>query len=247
MARSAHINLPDKALLSIKSTTYQHPPLHTPHPTHHPNQHVLDCLRTVLNISPRNRRRLTRQQPFSFGGPVHDVNTNPSDPTSQPSALNYNLTNPPQPEQPQTPGRGFRPPKAPAKQAERARLTPQTPNQRTEQMPRHTDEYVAKEPLIQLDIGVRVSEGWMTIDAIRDWWRLDVYKARTYHLVLGKVGRKIVGAYRPKPGSWTQREDGRWGFEPIIAADVWNDYVGKSVPDEYYGSRNPVRYIPPNR
>ena len=113
-------------------------------------------------------------------------------------------------------------------------------------MPQQTTEYVPKEPLIQLDIGDHVSYGSTPIEAIRGWWVLNGPKASAYHLVLGKSGREIVGAYRPKSGSWEQRQDRRWGFEPIAADDVWDDYVGKSVPDEYYGSQNPVRYVAPH-
>ena len=113
-------------------------------------------------------------------------------------------------------------------------------------MPQQTAEYVPKEPLIQFDIGDRVSSGWTPIQAIRGWWVLNGSKASAYHLVLGKSGREIVGAYRPRAGSWEQREDRRWGFEPIPAEDVWDDYVGKRVPDEYYRGQNPVRYVPPH-
>ena len=108
------------------------------------------------------------------------------------------------------------------------------------------NDYVPTEPLIQLDIGDRVSSGCKPIDAIRGWWVLNGSKASAYDLVLGKSGREIVGAYRPKTGSWTRRKDRRWGVDPIPAEDVWDDYVGKAVPDEYYGSQNPVRYVAPH-
>ena len=40
--------------------------------------------------------------------------------------------------------------------------------------------------------------------------------------------------------------EGRWGFTPVRADDVWDDYVGKSIPDQYYVGSNPVRYVPPH-
>ena len=106
-------------------------------------------------------------------------------------------------------------------------------------------EYVAKEPLIQFDVGRAVADGMSPPDAVRGWWSLNGSRASKYHLVLGKSGREIVGAYRPVSDSW-RKVEGRWGFTAVRAEDVWDDYVGKSVPDEHYGGQNPVRYVPPH-
>ncbi len=111
-------------------------------------------------------------------------------------------------------------------------------------MTNQPNEYIPREPLIQLDIGKTVAEGSLPTLAIRGWWVLDGSKASKYHLVLGKCGREIVGAYRPLSNSW-RREGRRWGFIPVRADDVWDDYVGKTVPEEYYGGQNPVRYVLP--
>ena len=108
-----------------------------------------------------------------------------------------------------------------------------------------SEEYVAKEPLIQLEIGKALETGKPPVEAIRGSWVLDGIKASRYHLVLAIRGREIVAAFRPVANSW-KRHDRRWDFTPVRAVDVWNDYVGKSVPDEYFGSQNPVRYVPPH-
>ena len=55
----------------------------------------------------------------------------------------------------------------------------------------------------------------------------------------------MVCAFRPKADSWVE-EEGKWGFTPVRADDVWDDYVGKSIPDQYYVGSNPVRYVPPH-
>ena len=107
------------------------------------------------------------------------------------------------------------------------------------------DEYVAKEPLIQFEIGKAMETGKPPIEAIHGWWSLSGSRASRYHLVLGKSGREIVGAFRPVSNSWREVE-GKWGFTPVRAEDVWDEYVGKAVPDEYIGGQNPVRYVPPH-
>ena len=104
-------------------------------------------------------------------------------------------------------------------------------------------EFVAKEPLILFEIGKALSEGRVLPEAVEGWWVLNPNRAENYRLVLGKASGEVVCAYRPLPGSWHQRDDGRWGFTSIRADDVWDDYVGKAVPDRYRGGQNPVRYI----
>ncbi len=106
------------------------------------------------------------------------------------------------------------------------------------------NDYVPKEPLLQLDVGRAMEADKPPESAIGGMWSLNGIRASKYHLVLAKFGRKIVGAFRPLSGSWYE-EKGRWGFTPIRAEDVWHDYVGKTVPDDYYGGQNPVRYVSP--
>lgn len=99
------------------------------------------------------------------------------------------------------------------------------------------EEFVAKEPLILFEIGGALSEGRVLPEAVQGWWKNIVpSNAEQRPLVLGKSSGKIVCAYRQIPGSWHQRNDGRWGFDSVRADDVWEDYVGKAVPRRY---RNP--------
>ena len=35
----------------------------------------------------------------------------------------------------------------------------------------------------------------------------------------------------------------RFGFEGDRADDVWDNYVGKRVPERFLGSQNPLRYL----
>ena len=101
----------------------------------------------------------------------------------------------------------------------------------------------AKEPLILFHVDRAIAEGRDNKNAVEGWWRIDPERAKRYHLVLAKKSNVIIGAYRPKPESWCQREDGRWGFKSECAIDVWEDYVGKVVPEQYR-RQNPVRYLP---
>ena len=106
------------------------------------------------------------------------------------------------------------------------------------------NRFEVNEPLILFRVGKALAEGRSEQDAVRGWWKIDATKASQYHLVLGKSSNRIVGAFRPIPGSWHRRIDGRWGFECVPAEDVWDDYVGKVVPDGYR-NRAPFQYLAP--
>ncbi len=106
------------------------------------------------------------------------------------------------------------------------------------------DEFEIKEPLIMFHVDKAIAEGRDKKNAVEGWWRVNPIKASRYDLVLAKNSNVIIGAYRPIPGSWCQREDGRWGFDSEPADDVWSEYVGKLVPDAYRGLQNPIRYLP---
>ena len=112
-------------------------------------------------------------------------------------------------------------------------------------MSEQSDDYVPTEPLLQLDVGRATEAGEVPESAVSGMWSLNGPRAVKYRLVLAKRGRSIVGAYRPLSGSWHEYE-GRWGFTPSRAEDVWNDYVGRSVPDDFFGGQNPVGYVPPH-
>ena len=107
------------------------------------------------------------------------------------------------------------------------------------------NEFSVQEPLILFEVGRAMSEGRGIKDAVEGWWTVDVQHATTYKLVLGKRSGTIVGAFRPRQGSWSQRADGRWGFDSDYAKDVWFDYVGKEVPAEYR-VQSPFQYLHPN-
>ena len=100
------------------------------------------------------------------------------------------------------------------------------------------EEFVAKEPLILFEIGSALSQDRVLPEAIEGWWEnINPSNAEKRPLVLGKASGKIVGAYRQVPGSWRPRHDGRWGFDSVRADDVWDDYVGKTVPSRYLNQR----------
>ena len=105
-------------------------------------------------------------------------------------------------------------------------------------------QFAVKEPLILFHVDTAIAEGRDTQNAVEGWWRIDPKRTSRYNLVLAKESNVIIGAYRPIPGSWRQRGDGRWGFKSERADGVWDEYVGKAVPEEYRGMQNPVRYLP---
>ncbi len=107
------------------------------------------------------------------------------------------------------------------------------------------EEFVVKEPLILFEIGKALSEGRVLPEAVQGWWKdINPSNAEKRQLVLGKASGKIVCAYRQVPGSWRQRHDRRWGVDSVRADDVWEDYVGKTVPRRYINQRT-FQYLEP--
>ncbi len=118
------------------------------------------------------------------------------------------------------------------------------------------EPFEVRERLILISIGVFFGrEEYSVYEAVRAVWKLDVTRAGNYKLVLARHKALVVGAYRPDrwleatPDNFPRLEaevPGRWGFEGKPAEDVWDDYVGKRVPDRFLkkGAANPVRYIP---
>lgn len=102
-----------------------------------------------------------------------------------------------------------------------------------------------KEPLILFHVDRAIAEGRDEQNAVEGWWRISRARVDGYHLVLAKKSNVIIGAYRPIPGSWCQRKDGRWGFKSTPAVDVWDEYVGKAVPEEHRGLQSPFLYLSP--
>ena len=134
---------------------------------------------------------------------------------------------------------------------------------------RHVEEIIAqytaepfevKESLILIYVGRTIHLNDDPYNAVRCAWKINGNKANGYKLVLAHANGKVVGAYRPNahwipatqenfPGligeDFINPETGnptRWGFAGYRAEDVWNQYVGKRVPDEYKGAQNPIRY-----
>ena len=134
---------------------------------------------------------------------------------------------------------------------------------------RHVEEIVAqyaaepfevKESLMLIYVGRYLSVNESPYEAVRCAWRLNKDKANGYKLVLAHSNGLVIGAFRPK-GGWIPATRGnfpdrviedfknpetgaptRWGFYGDRADDVWHQYVGKRVPDEYKGAQNPIRY-----
>ena len=104
--------------------------------------------------------------------------------------------------------------------------------------------FTVKEPLILFEIGKAMSDGRNLKTAVEGWWKIDPGRVTDIQLVLGKRAGKIACAFRPKPGSWHQRSDGRWGFDSDYAMDVWAEYVRKDVPIEFR-TRSPFQYLSP--
>ncbi len=112
------------------------------------------------------------------------------------------------------------------------------------------EQFEVREPLLLISIGVLFkAEGMDVYDAVRRWWRLDIKRAQRLNLVLARYKAMVVGAYRPIRDKWEQCKEGelagKWEFHGKRAEDVWNDYVGKKVPERFLpkkGAANPVRY-----
>ncbi len=118
------------------------------------------------------------------------------------------------------------------------------------------EPFTVREPLMLISIGVFFNrEGLSVYEAVRQVWKVDPNRAKRHHLVLARHQALVVGAYRPDewleatPEHFPRLEakvPERWGFRGKRADDVWDDYVGKRVPDRFLrkGAANPVRYVP---
>ena len=125
------------------------------------------------------------------------------------------------------------------------------------------EEFTVKELLLLIYIGRDLNHFGDHYESVRCAWKVNVERARRYHLVLAHANGLVVGAYRPS--KWlpaTQKnfpdrlgddfinyETGRpsrWGFIGESAElDAWSLYVGKRVPQQYRGKQNPVQYCAP--
>ena len=117
-------------------------------------------------------------------------------------------------------------------------------------------EFELKDPLILISIGKTYEERGV-YEAVRGIWRMNRSKACEYDLVLARVGRFVVGAYKVDkwidwaPGAFPydpEGLDGRIGFVGTRAdKNIWNHYVNKRVPANLLpkGAMNPFRYLKP--
>lgn len=111
--------------------------------------------------------------------------------------------------------------------------------------PNAMETFIVKEPLILFHVDGAIADGRDNKNAVEGRWRINPDRAKNYSLVLAKQANVIIGAYRPDPDSWRPCGDDRWCFDSVCAIDVWDEYVGKVVPEEYLGLQNPVRYLSP--
>ena len=119
------------------------------------------------------------------------------------------------------------------------------------------EEFQVKEDLMLISIGVYYYKRNDPYDAVRYAWKVNRRRAERHNLVLARLRGLVVGAYRPTewlPGMCENFPDlaGRYddfdalpdyvGFvgEP---ADVWDDYVGKRVPERFPRTQNAIRYL----
>ena len=109
------------------------------------------------------------------------------------------------------------------------------------------DYFAVTEPLIMFYVSRAIGGDRPDPDeAVRQAWRINVEKARTYNLILARDDDKIIAAYRPT--EWFRYPDGRerWAFNGKPAEpDVWKLYVGKHVHPDYLTGRSPFRYCEP--
>ena len=117
-------------------------------------------------------------------------------------------------------------------------------------------EFELDRPLIMISVGKTYEERGV-YEAVRSVWNMRKERAKEYDLVLARVGRFIVGAYRVcewvdwAPGLFPydlEGLEGRIGFVGAPAEkDVWGRYVEKRVPDGLLprGAQTPFRYLNP--
>ena len=120
------------------------------------------------------------------------------------------------------------------------------------------EEFEVKEDLILISIGIYYYLRDNPYDAVRYVWRLNENRAKKIKLVLARLRGMVVGAYRPDKWLRGTRENfpdlaNRYddfeelpellGFVGKPAEDVWNDYVGKRVPERFPRGQNAIRYL----
>ena len=116
------------------------------------------------------------------------------------------------------------------------------------------EPFDVREPLLLISIAQTHRAGEDPYHAVQYAWKVNVERARRYHLVLARVGAKVVGAYRLYEWLEATRENfpsrkphhGRWGFYGREAeAQIWDYYVERQVPSRLRTGQGPIRYCDP--
>ena len=120
------------------------------------------------------------------------------------------------------------------------------------------EEFQVKEDLILISIGVYYYLRDDPYDAVRYAWKVNRNRVEQHKLVLARLRGLVVGAYRPTKWLPATRENfpdlanryDDFGEEPHLlgfvggrAEDVWDDYVGKRVPERFPRFQNAIRYL----
>ena len=113
-------------------------------------------------------------------------------------------------------------------------------------------EYFAiNEPLVIFYVTKYDSHWGGPQPSIESGWKISRDRAERHPLFLARDDDRVVGAYRPIPGTWRRGggdwKPDRWFFDVRLADDVWDDYVGKLVPPGLIGPSNRpvIRYAAP--
>ena len=118
-------------------------------------------------------------------------------------------------------------------------------------------EFELKHRLIMISIGKTYEERGI-YEAVRALWDMDRARARSYDLVLARVGRFVVGAFKVEEWiDWAPNVfpydpeglDGRIGFVGAPAdKEIWDHYVNKRVPGYLLprGAQRAFRYLQPS-
>ena len=110
--------------------------------------------------------------------------------------------------------------------------------------------FTVKEPLVIFYITKYDSHWGGPLPSIESGWKINRERAEKHPLFLARDNDKVVGAYRPLANSWRRGESwesDRWFFRVRPATDVWDEYVGKHIPNGLIGpfNRPVIRYAEP--
>ena len=118
-------------------------------------------------------------------------------------------------------------------------------------------EFELQHKLIVISVGKTYEERGV-YEAVRAVWDMNGARARQHDLVLARVGRFVVGAYKVKKWiDWAPNVfpydpeglEGRVGFVGTCAdKEIWDHYVGRRVPERLLsrGARKAFRYLEPS-